>query len=371
MGQRGRPTAFQASKNAADLERQQQQARLFFAPRNQPPQPSQSEAEAPSVHTNIDALLAQQDSDEQDVLSDGFRTPPGEQEDDAATGEEDDIKMPRHFTAYFQQLVSIISNRNKTDGERPLWLQNLVRQGFANVPKPSMTEKLKDGWRNAPDVMTELYLPEVFIWMPEVADIGDVACSITPGCGGKMTLAGAYDKPAARRIIGLYESIYLMGWRLQCSHCKKRCGTASKSHISNLPYSISINWPFHLTHRSGVTREIVDLTRHLFPNGFGPSNFADLLRANHVRKHNEKESLLLWHRVQQKKADPFRPCPPLQMSAFDDKEGYNGYLPSSAYLSNVFNEVMEDVLPNVEKLMSLTSLEVAKADHSFKVFSFF
>lgn len=384
----GRPTTAQALKRKADEDHQRRAFAAYFQPgrtsaaANGTEGTADSTPAAASEPTAVSSLLAaldQEDADYDD--SDGYLTPGEEEEeiddDEQSTdGEAADCRLPQqspHFAAYFQQLVAIIKQRDEKDVQaQHFWIRDLLRQGFATVPKPSAVAKLENGWKETDgDVMSDLYLPEVYIWVPPMAKKFDVKCFQTDGCPGAMVLKGPYDNPPARRVIGMRESIYLLGWRIKCNVCTKSCSTANKNYISSLPYHVSSQMTFHLTHRSGVTQDIVDLTRHLFPSGFGPSRLADMIRANHAAEHQKMALLVASMEKYRRDQCCMLNRPVLQVSAFDDKAGYNGYVPSAAYLTNVFNEIMEGVLPLVEKYMSLIPVDVLKADHSFKVLFIF
>ena len=55
------------------------------------------------------------------------------------------------------------------------------------------------------------------------------------------------------------------------------------------------------------------------------------------------------------------------LSAFNDKLKYNGYIPSSNYLSYVYSSVITSLRPFMDQLISFVDGVVLKGDHSFKI----
>lgn len=372
MARTGRPTAAAANAAAAERHGQQQMMMNFFsADVNRRPNASQGDPPPPSSEPSEEVIdhLLRVDTADHEPGEEPFLTPSGTDDDDSDDERDDQDATSTRFNEYFKELTAIIQQRASPDvqKEHP-WLVDLMRYGHVTVPKPQnriLQELHEKGW-TSPITPQDIYLPDVVIWFPTLAMKENVSC-LKEGCSGNLRLKGAFTKPPARRIIGMSESIFLMGWRLKCNECNSTCGTTNIEYIRRLPYRIRRHFKYHLTHRSGITSEVASMTRDLFPSGHGPSRMAENLRAKHMQRHAELEATLLSMAIEQRQQSPPRVCPPLRISAFKDKEGYNGYVPSGTYLGRVFTELMEDVLKDVEKLMSLMPIEIAKADHSFKV----
>ena len=405
MSGRGRPTKEKVAQRKATLERERANAQQYFSntssnttPIVQPAvatsaQPIDLEADvhapptpllslpaspitptAPLGESNIDNLLRAIEEED-----DGFYSAA---EDEEEEDDEDIIELINdgnsrdtltHQHKYFVSLKTHVNNRQNDAGAKPAWLTDLQKTGYAWVRRPSLGSQLMPGYNQ--NTIKDLYLPDVFIWIPHITTQGNdgkhknehmkAKCFKTPGCTGDLVMAGGYVNPVARRIIDMNDSKYLLGWHLRCNKCLTECGTANPKYIRQLPVFLQNAFPFHMTHRSGITKDLARMTMHFFPAGFGPGKLAEMLRVNHMRQHSEiSQSLMAYNQYHKQNG---RLYPNLLISDYWDKTGYNGYLPSAGYLKNVFNEIMEDVLPVVEKYLSLLSLEVGKGDHSFKV----
>ena len=57
----------------------------------------------------------------------------------------------------------------------------------------------------------------------------------------------------------------------------------------------------------------------------------------------------------------------VEFSKFNDRTKYNGYNPSSNYISYVYSSLVKELRPFMDQMMSMLDGIILKGDHSFKV----
>ena len=311
--------------------------------------------------TSLQTLL---DSEVDPALNSNDPDPEEEQPDEAL---QDDRELPGQLDAY---LAAIIKNAvtNAYD----------MSSGYKWIRKSDVWSMLCKGW--TADVVSKIYQPNVLLWIPDRYSGTKLKCPE----GHHLVSKGAYDKPKGRRVLDVDGWFYLVQWRYECRACAKRemdeataaagakapssWGSGSRFILEQLPAPLRNEFKIFLTHRSAVTDSLALLTRQLFSSGMGPKNVHDFLQERFYRSYAQLEFLLLSAASERRRfgslpgRDPF-----LQISAFDDRQGYNGYIPSAGYLKFIFCELERDIEQHVVKMMSLTGMEIGKCDHSFKV----
>jgi hypothetical protein len=108
-------------------------------------------------------------------------------------------------------------------------------------------------------------------------------------------------------------------------------------------------------------------------NGMGAKQFSDALRVQHIEKyHNlhlqylhwltECQSMNKWMGVKYKAFLPYEDRSP---------EGFGGFVPSSQWLRDVYDDFIEEHHPQFDQHTAMLSAEICAIDHSHKVDSCF
>ena len=103
--------------------------------------------------------------------------------------------------------------------------------------------------------------------------------------------------------------------------------------MKQLPRSLAMEFPTHLTHRSGVSNAVFALMRCCFQNGMGAKQFSDAINVMHRRRYDMLEVQYLQTiqeraRMARWMKQTFKPFP-----AFTDKseEGLHAVIPLSQW----------------------------------------
>ncbi|KAG2193038.1 hypothetical protein INT47_009288 [Mucor saturninus] len=154
-----------------------------------------------------------------------------------------------------------------------------------------------------------------------------------------------------------------------------RCKNLIKQHhfngfdsgiIRQLPFRIRSDFPALLTHKSGISKDLVELMRPLFQNSVGPVRLSKILRIMHAEHYaglelqyhdaacnmekNPGIDSILTRGNTEKIVFP-------EFSEFSDKGLYNGYVPSPSYLRYIYTSITEKIRPQLNwHMTSLNAL---------------
>lgn len=218
------------------------------------------------------------------------------------------------------------------------------------------------------------FMPEFFVWLPHVLG-GKIPC---PECkkarrtyakkGGEVMLQHHSWPKAPRRVVDIDRVIYIIGYRYFCGQCKRTYLSWSPAILDVLPPALVAEFRFHLTRRSGVTDGLFSLLRLAFQRGLGPTPFAALIRTLHIRRF-EKLQVQYYELVNMRIRSSIAPLleKHQRFGAWDDREGYGGYVPSGRYFSNLYNMVIEGHSSEIDQRMAMLSARLLAIDHSHKV----
>lgn len=275
-----------------------------------------------------------------------------------------DRSSPPHLDAHFSSIIQNIDSLN-------------LECGYTWVTQKDAWQLLRKGWSE--ESFRKIYLPDVFIWAPHKCDDVTLKCPR----GHTLKSKGTFDKPKARRVLDLNKSFYLMQWRYECQTCstenvrrvaseQEPCqvtwGSGHKVILDQLPPPLRKQFQIFLTHRSAVTFDVALLTRQCFSGGIGPKNLHDFLQERYKKTFADLEETVLETFCHlEKKGTLAHLRQKITPSTFEDRDRYNGYIPSAGYLKFIFCELEENIERHVVKYMSTLSMEVGKFDHSFKV----
>ncbi|KAG2204310.1 hypothetical protein INT47_009352 [Mucor saturninus] len=206
--------------------------------------------------------------------------------------------------------------------------------------------------RTSPDIF---YRPRVFIWLPDLLNgrgtdgegkkhLKCPTCKLT-----NLERKEFAKKTKARRIIDLFDCFYLMSMN---KNCKKTFSGYNQSIIKQLNPGHQRAFPAILTHKSGIFKDLSNTTRPLFQHGVGPHRLSKILRIMHTQGFDEPQNI---------------PQNFEQFSDFFDKAKYNGYIPSSNYLSYVYSSLVAEYRHFTDQHTSQLGGIILKLDHSFKI----
>ncbi|KAG2192239.1 hypothetical protein INT47_009231, partial [Mucor saturninus] len=232
--------------------------------------------------------------------------------------------------------------------------------------------------RTSPDIF---YRPRVFIWLPDLltgrGTNGEGKKHLKcPTCKlANLERKEFAKKTKARRIIDLFDCFYLMSMNYRCmnKNCKKTFSGYNQSIIKQLNPGHQRAFPAILTHKSGISKDLSNTMRPLFQHGVGPHRLSKILRIMHTQRFDELQ-FVYYNGINDYKPNVAsqlckRNIPQNfeQFSDFFDKAKYNGYIPSSNYLSYVYRSLVAEYRHFTDQHTSQLGGIILKLDHSFKI----
>jgi len=169
---------------------------------------------------------------------------------------------------------------------------------------------------------------------------------------------------------------WILRYRMLCPNCihlksGKRTVTFRSwdpQILAVLTPDLTAEFPALLSHRSGISKPLFSFLRSCFQTGMGSKQFSDALRVQHLLRHDEQHLQYLQHLAAQaldgyvgKKYDDFLP--------FDDtsNHGPHGYVPSSQWLRDMYDDHIEGHSFNFRQHMAMLSADICALDHSHKI----
>jgi hypothetical protein len=193
--------------------------------------------------------------------------------------------------------------------------------------------------------------------------------------------------PAGRKVYGLHNNYYLIGFQYEC----KKCANAdNRSHsfapwnpdvVSQLPREFQELMPCMVLARSAVDLKIVEMMEPLLVKGFGFEAIENLLRELYVNEHKKRElsyymcmetrRVALSHGTYMaaNPAESARILNPPKFSEFSDATGYAGSSPSDNVLQEVWHGAFKLREHWYHRRAQLVGGEVLSADASHKIVS--
>ncbi|KAI8642388.1 hypothetical protein BD408DRAFT_432492 [Parasitella parasitica] len=181
-------------------------------------------------------------------------------------------------------------------------------------------------------------------------------CSKNKAVPEFMNNDGYTKNPLARRIIDI-----------------KDCRTIGTDIelIRHLPIIAQAEFPAFLTKKSGISRDLADLMRHLVKSSTGPLRLSNILQELHTKRYDTLQYQYLANykfRVDNPGLISLAVSAP-EFSKFNDKNGYNGYCPSAKYISFVYTSLMEVFRQHLDNQIMKVDGSILKGDHTFKAAS--
>ncbi|PPQ85721.1 hypothetical protein CVT24_001668, partial [Panaeolus cyanescens] len=224
---------------------------------------------------------------------------------------------------------------------------------------------------------TLLYLPRVFLWLPHFL-VTSLNC---PYCSNVLEKNGPLPP---RRVSGLDQNFRLVSWGYYCRDgCKTHFAGWSQALIDSLPAHVRLSFPAVLSHRSGLSREVVTLLRVSNQHKMGPHGVRALLLEAHTQRFNRlllqylevvlervtgRETALKGTVGTQTTLHAFTIETKMRgFGDFGDPTRYNGIVPSEDYLTEVLNREIEADEINANQHTACLPIDQLAIDDSHKV----
>lgn len=218
--------------------------------------------------------------------------------------------------------------------------------------------------------------PKFFVWLPHYL-LGDrIPC---PQCiadgrrsskGRAVYLQKQEFIESTRWVVDINCNVYLIGYRYQCGvdGCRHSYRSWSPEILDILPAAVSAKFPFLLTRRSGISKQLASLLQASIQGGMGADAVTQMIQSFHYEKFDELHAQYL-----QLVLDRFKACPShfwVKKESFDtfsDLNGYAGFVPSAPYLARFYDMLVERDSPELRQYITLLPARTLAIDHSFKV----
>jgi hypothetical protein len=219
----------------------------------------------------------------------------------------------------------------------------------------------------------KLYHATFFLWDPAALISTRIAC---PNCKTGLTRSGNIPRP--RRCVDFDRCFYIIGYRYRCPTCvNPKTGKSTITFrswdsriLKRLPRALSAAFPAMLTYRSGISDNVFMFMRSCFQSGMGSKQFADVLRVRHLEHYDKLQVSYLTSLVKAKEMAGWRNKKYPSFLPFEDvsPNGYDhGFVPSSQWLRDLFDQFIESHSFDFDQAISLLSASICAIDHSFKV----
>ncbi|GBE88542.1 hypothetical protein SCP_1303580 [Sparassis crispa] len=273
--------------------------------------------------------------------------------------------LPSWLMREFNEKVTEARQRGDSDK-----LPALYRSGTFWFPQKSRYFTLRSNKVSPQD----LYSPQFFLWDPLPLTPHGIPC---PKCKTKLYRDGHVLYP--RRVVDFDKAFWIIGYRYRCPSCifPKSGKTGNITFrswdsriLAQLPPDLCAEFPAYLSRRSGMSQQVFQFMRSCFQNGMGAKQFSDTLRVQHLRHYDLMQlqylQFLQGHRalgewLGDRTFAPFLP--------FDDTslDGYHGFVPSSQWLRNMYDQFMEGHEHDINQHTSMLTAEICAIDHSHKI----
>lgn len=164
-----------------------------------------------------------------------------------------------------------------------------------------------------------------------------------------------------------------MNYRCVRAACKKTFSGYDQGLIKQLNVGHQRAFPAILTHKSGISKELSNTMRPLFQHGIGPHRLSKIIRIMHTQRFDELQFVYyngisnFKPNVASQLSNGNGPQQFEQFSDFFDKMKYNGYIPSSNYLSYVYSSLVAEYRLFTDQHTAQLGGIILKLDHSFKI----
>ncbi|KAK0504943.1 hypothetical protein EDD18DRAFT_1060502 [Armillaria luteobubalina] len=208
----------------------------------------------------------------------------------------------------------------------------------------------------------DLFIPKFFLWDPDNLLPTGISC---PTCSVKLNHGGIVRRPW--QIIDIDHTYWIIGYTYECKGiCQKKFQSWDARVLTQLPCTLAIHFPAHLTWRSGISLHALGVLQSCIQNGMGAHQVADMFRMQHLKRYDELRlqylhrkalSLNLPHETYQ----TFLP--------FEDysENGFHGFVPGGQWLRDVYDTLIEQHQLILNQHTAMLSGRVCAIDHSHKL----
>ena len=214
---------------------------------------------------------------------------------------------------------------------------------WINPPEPSI---LLSQRRFEP---TALYRPRIFLWLPHFL-VDKLYC---PTCKTIVLEKNGVLRPC--RIIDMDDCFYLIAWGYYCRKgCQSHFTGWGHAILESLPPYLQLAFPATLSHRSGLSHNVMTQLRVGNQHKMGPSGVHSLLIEMHTLHFNRLhlQYLEAIHEVtsrrevvndnaSQQTLHAFVSTTFPEFGNFGDPQHYAGFVPSERYLAQMMNKAIE------------------------------
>jgi hypothetical protein len=280
---------------------------------------------------------------------------------DANTGpKRQPVPIPEWFTKALDVKLALIQHRD-SNGKFTFYTQY---QNFW-VPQKAKWFQMRNAKVLRPEI---LYDFELFYWDPQLLVM--ISCPLCKKA--TLTRHGIQKRP--RRCVGLEKSFWMIGARYKCPDCVSATGKHTVTFMSwdsriiaSLPQSLAAEFPVVLTHRSALSSPILALEHCLFQKGIGSKQFTEIIKSLHLHYFDQlhlqylqmiqdNREQVIWKNF---RFEPF--------SEFTDSKGYAGFIPSSVWFRDLYDQFIESHLPRINQYSAMLTARVCAIDHSHKI----
>jgi hypothetical protein len=257
--------------------------------------------------------------------------------------------MPNWLYAYFRDTVEPLIKKKDSRDSRSLaqpesftsTLSFAPSSFWIHPPEPAIT--LSHHRFDPP----ALYQPRIFLWLPHFF-VKTLSC---PQCGKPLEKNGAL-RP--RRIIDVKDSFYIVAWAYYCRQgCRSHFHGWSWHILDTLPAYLRLAFPATLSHRGGLSKNVITQLRVCNQHKMGPSGVRSLLYETHtlhfsVLKAQYCEAIFELVRGRQLQTGETQSTLHSYLSEkypsfgnFSDPQQYAAVVPSTHYLADMMNKAIE------------------------------
>ena len=136
----------------------------------------------------------------------------------------------------------------------------------------------------------------------------------------------------------------------------------NESVLKRLPKDLLYKFPAVLTHKAGMDLKLVQMLAPLLDKGVRPETISDMLLELYMSKYT---TAFIQHELLANKEHGLMQTTP-EFSTFDNKELYNGAVPSRKYITNIYIKQHNNKKEQLDRDVKKWDLEHMSLDASFK-----
>ena len=258
--------------------------------------------------------------------------------------------MPNWLYAYFRDTIyPLLKKRDEQDGRVLAQPPSFIDAGphappsfWIYPPEPAIILS-----HHKFDPVT-LYRPRIFLWLPHFF----VKALNCPKCRKPLEKNGAL-RP--RRIIDMEDTFYIVSWGYYCRQgCQSYFHGWNTNLLQSLPRYLQLAFPAVLSHRAGLSKNVITQLRVGNQHKMGPSGVHSLLCEMHTLRFSTllaqyceaifelvRGRQLSESKGMQSSLHAYIMEKYLSFGNFSDSQGYAARLPSEHYLAYMMNKAIE------------------------------